>query len=332
MFKKLAMFKIGYRTLKTAVGATLAIFLAQFFQLENYASAAVLTIICIQVTKKRSIISSWTRFSACLLVIPFSFLFFETLGYHPISLGLIILFFVPILIKLHIQEGLITSSVILLHFYKTKEYSWAIILNELGIIIIGIGVALLMNLYMPNMERELRNYQKKVEANFKIMFKELAKFLRHGDFTWSGKEIIETGDLIHTALTESLLNMENYVLRHEDRYYHYFEMRQKQLEIIERLLPIISTLHHRLSEEKDAQFVIQKNKVADFLDKISEGINPGNTAKIYLAQLEELHDSFRQMPLPKNQAELEMRASLLHFLREMEQYLIIKRYFKESDV
>ena len=156
MFKKLAMFKIGYRTLN-AVGATLAIFLAQFFQLENYASAAVLTIICIQVTKKRSIISSWTRFSACLLVIPFSFLFFETLGYHPISLGLIILFFVPILIKLHIQEGLITSSVILLHFYKTKEYSWAIILNELGIIIIGIGVALLMNLYMPNMERELRN-------------------------------------------------------------------------------------------------------------------------------------------------------------------------------
>lgn len=104
------------------------------------------------------------------------------------------------------------------------------------------------------------------------------------------------------------------------------------MEIIERLLPIISTLHHRLSEEKDAQFVIQKNKVADFLDKISEGINPGNTAKIYLAQLEELHDSFRQMPLPKNQAELEMRASLLHFLREMEQYLIIKRYFKESDV
>ena len=46
-------FSIGYRTIKTAVGTAIAIFIAQQFGLDNFASAGILTILCIQVTKKR---------------------------------------------------------------------------------------------------------------------------------------------------------------------------------------------------------------------------------------------------------------------------------------
>lgn len=46
------MLKIGYRTVKTAIGTASAIALAQWLHLENFASAGIITILCIQVTKK----------------------------------------------------------------------------------------------------------------------------------------------------------------------------------------------------------------------------------------------------------------------------------------
>ncbi|WP_372869535.1 aromatic acid exporter family protein, partial [Planomicrobium okeanokoites] len=55
---------IGYRTLKTAVGVIIAISLAQLLQLEFFVSAGILTILCIQPTKKRSIRAALSRFIA----------------------------------------------------------------------------------------------------------------------------------------------------------------------------------------------------------------------------------------------------------------------------
>lgn len=53
------MFKIGYRTLKTALGTALAIYLAQLLHLQNFASAGIITILCIQITQKRSLQASY---------------------------------------------------------------------------------------------------------------------------------------------------------------------------------------------------------------------------------------------------------------------------------
>ncbi|MEH6853249.1 aromatic acid exporter family protein, partial [Priestia megaterium] len=67
-------FKIGYRTIKTAVGTSLAIIIAQFFHLEFFVSAGIITILCIQNSKKKSLGSASDRFIACSLSILFSFI------------------------------------------------------------------------------------------------------------------------------------------------------------------------------------------------------------------------------------------------------------------
>ena len=72
------MFKIGYRTIKTAIGTVLAIMLAQWLDLHNFVSAGIITILCIQVTKRQSIKAAWTRFLACVLAMVFSSVFFLT--------------------------------------------------------------------------------------------------------------------------------------------------------------------------------------------------------------------------------------------------------------
>lgn len=315
-------FRIGYRTIKSAIGATAAIVLSQYFGLQNYVSAGILTILCIQVTKRKSLQASWARILSCLIAIVFSIIFFEGIAYHPLVIGLLLLVFIPTTVMLKASEGIVSSTVIVFHFFSQGNVTLPFIWNEIAIIFIGIGMALVVNTYMPSEDYKIIDYQRKIEANFKTIFLEIVRFLREGKYDWDGREIAETANLIHDAKRLSIQVMENRFLNHDDIYYTYFSMREKQFEIIERVLPIITSI---------SDTVTQGKMIADFIEELAEHIHSGNTAIIYLEQLAEMKTEFEQMALPKTREEFEIRASLLHFIREMEQYLLIKRAFKGID-
>jgi uncharacterized membrane protein YgaE (UPF0421/DUF939 family) len=312
-------YQIGYRTVKTALGTTFAIIIAQQLGLENYVSSGILTILCIQVTKLKTVRTSWDRFMACILAMPFSYLFFELIMYHPTMIGLMLLFFIPLLVMLHLKDGVVTSTVIILHIYSAGEITWTMLIQEFGIIVVGIGVALVMNLYMPSVDKKLEQYQQRIEDNLRIIFKEMVLYLRTADSKWDGKEITETAKLIDEAKTISFREVENKLLRNENLYFHYFRMREKQLEIMERMLPMITSIPMTLK---------QGRMTADFFDELSERIHSGNTAQVFLEKLKALQLEFEEMPLPKTREEFETRAALFQILKEIEQYLIIKSSFK----
>lgn len=312
------MIKIGYRTAKTAIGTALSISIAQWLGLHNFASAGIITLLCIQVTKKKSLQTAWARFLACVLAMLFSFVFFH-IAYQPWTIGLLLLTFIPVTVRLNITEGIATSSVIILHFYAAKEFTLSVVVNELMLIFIGIGVALVVNVYMPSVENKLKEYQRIVEDLFRIIFKEIVRYLRTNEMNWDGKELALAGDVLQQAKQAALRNMENHFLRNEDGYYHYFRMREKQLEIIERVLPLVTSLTYTVD---------QRNMIADFMDELSDAIHPGNTAERFLRQLNDMRKQFETMPLPKTREEFEERAALLHLVKELEQYLIIKSQFR----
>ncbi|CAG9621484.1 aromatic acid exporter family protein [Sutcliffiella rhizosphaerae] len=311
-------FKIGYRTAKTALGTGLAISIAQMFQLDFYASAGIIAILCIQNTKKKSWKVATARFIACSLSLVFGYVFFELLGYNPISIALLLLFFIPVTVMLRITEGIASSSVILLHVYSVEAFSIGLVLNEISLISIGIGVALILNIYMPSVDKELKNYQLKIEENFHKVFSEIAHFLRHGDNGWDGREISETYKILMEAKSLAFRDVENHFKREENHYYYYFKMREKQLDVMERMLPIVATI------EKDVE---QAQMVSEFIEDLENAIHPGNTAYRFLNRLKEMRDTFQEMPLPDSREEFETRASLRHLLKEFEQYLILKSEF-----
>lgn len=80
---------------------------------------------------------------------------------------------------LKIQEGIVTSSVIVMHLYSLKQITWLIVGNEIAILTIGISVALLVNMYMPSSENKLKEYQDKIESNFKTILFEMVVYLRN---------------------------------------------------------------------------------------------------------------------------------------------------------
>ncbi|WP_409306041.1 aromatic acid exporter family protein [Peribacillus sp. SCS-155] len=313
------MFRIGYRTIKTALGTALAIIIAQFFDLHNFPSAGIIAILCIQVTKKKSLSASWSRFQACILAMGFSAVLFELLAYNPIVIGLLLLLFIPTTVMLKINEGIVTSSVIILHLYSAGDITWKLLMNETALIIIGIGVALIMNLYMPSLENKLVEYQIRIEKNFSIILMEIVNYLRTDNSDWDGKEITDTNKLLSEAKSLAFRDVENHFLRDENIYYHYFTMREKQFEIIERILQLVTNIPAKVK---------QSSLLADFIEKLSQNVHPQNTAIVYLKQLEELKADYREMELPSTREEFESRAALLQLVKEMEEYLKLKHSFK----
>jgi uncharacterized membrane protein YgaE (UPF0421/DUF939 family) len=312
-------YRIGYRTIKTALGTAIAIMLAQQIGLSSFVSAGIITILCIQVTKRKTVRTSWDRFMACTLAMPFSYLFFEGLAYHPTVIGLLLLLFIPLLVMFKLTDGVVTSTVIILHIYTAGKVTWSLIFQEFGIIITGIGVALFMNLYMPSVDRKLEEYQLEIEEYFRIIFKEMVAYLKIGKSDWDGHELVEADKLIEDAKVISFREIENRFRGSENLYFHYFKIREKQLEIIERILPLITSIPLTTN---------QSHMTADFFEELSEHIHPGNTASIFLDKLNRLKREFEQMQLPSTREEFEARAALFQIIREIEQYLIIKSSFK----
>ena len=66
---------------------------------------------------------------------------FNLLGQNAIVLGLIVLLFIPLTVMLNVQEGVVTSCVILLHVFNAKVIGLHLIINEILLLIIGLGIA-----------------------------------------------------------------------------------------------------------------------------------------------------------------------------------------------
>lgn len=316
---KLKPYRIGYRTMKTALGAAIAIYLAQLIGLEYYVSAGILTILCIQPTKKKSVRAAFSRFVASMIAIAFAFVFFELGTYHPAMLGLMIVLFIPVLVSLGFSDGFVSSAVILLHLYDAKNLTAALFLNEILLMMIGFGTALLVNMYMPSIENKLASYREEIERLYSSMFKEITIYLRQGESDWSGKELVEAEKLLDKAKALAYQDVENHLLRHENKYYHYFDMREQQLQIIERILPKITAL---------PVIVGQTQLVADFLEDLSEHVHSGNTAHQYIDKLERVKANFAAMPLPDTHEKFLAMADLNAIIQEMETYLEIKQTYK----
>jgi len=309
-------FSIGYRTLKTAVGASLAIAIAQVFNLDFYTSAGILTILCVQPTKKKSVHAVYIRIIASGIALLYSYLFFEIFGYNPLVLAFMLLFYIPTLVSFKITGAFVSSAVIIFHIYSVANFTKELFWNQILLMTIGFSVGLLINMYMPDIEPKLKEYMMEIEQLYTKIFEEIAKYLREGDTLWDGKELVEADRVLNKAKALAFSDVENHLTRKKNSYYLYFDMRERQLEIIERVLPKITTL---------PVIVQQAEIVAVFMEEISKKVHSGNTAAIFRARLEEVKREFAAMPLPDSHEKFLAMASLYQFIEEMDNYLIIKQ-------
>ncbi|WP_158595122.1 aromatic acid exporter family protein [Oceanobacillus piezotolerans] len=313
------MIGMGYRTLKTAIGAGLAIWIASLLQLEFATFAAIIVIMCIEKTKRKTLNTIQKKFFASLLSLVLGGIFFEIFGYNPIVFSVFILLFVPLLVKARIQGGFVTSMVVVLHVYTVTAFTLDVFLNEFYIILIGMGIALLVNSFMPNYKRDIETYKKEIEDKFGVILYEFSAHLRDSERDWDGKELFQVEEIINVSKGIAIQDVENHIMRKQNKDYYYLEMRENQLDLLKRMIKIVSKV------SGVGMNVKQKEMFADFLEYLSENVHSGNTTEASLNKLEECMAAIRETDLPKTREEFEIRANLFYLIYEIENYLHIKR-------
>lgn len=314
---KLNPYKIGFRTVKTAVGMTLGVIICKLLSLDNYASSAILVVLCIKHTKMHSVQAILSRLVSCLLILFLGSAIFSLLGQHAFVLGLIVLLFIPLTVVLNVQEGVITSCVILLHVFNAKAINGHLILNEIMLLIVSLGIAFLMNLMMPSLDKKLNHFKQDIENQITEIFNIFSQACSmHNDHL----NIKFDSLLLNIKKAKSLAfrDVKNHFVRNENSFYHYFDMREEQVELLKRMTSLLERIN------TDDPIL---EKISQLMYEIGSNVNSNDYTALRLHSLYEIRLSLDDLPLPTTHKTLNSRAHIIQILNELEEYLNIKSQF-----
>ncbi|MGK0467728.1 MAG: uncharacterized membrane protein YgaE (UPF0421/DUF939 family) [Clostridium sp.] len=124
--------KIGSKTFKIAMSATIAIIISNYIGLEFGVTSGIIAILSIQDTRKEALLVGGRRLISSGLAILLSFILYMLLGYNPIVFGIFLILFIPITNILRVSEGMVIGAVLSTHFLiNTNINIYSIIRREL---------------------------------------------------------------------------------------------------------------------------------------------------------------------------------------------------------
>ena len=173
---------LGLRTIKITLAATIAIYIAQFIGLENSLATGIITILTLLDTRKASRQISLTYLIATVLAFAIATIIFLIFGYQVWAFGLYLLIFIPVAYTMNLQAAIAPISVLVTHFVIAESVSWQWQLNGVLIMVIGAGMAILFNLWMPNQKPKLKKGIKEIEENFRVVLELINQRLLENDF------------------------------------------------------------------------------------------------------------------------------------------------------
>lgn len=312
----------GLKIVKIAGGTLLSILLAEQLGLNYAASAGVITLLSIHDTKRETFRVMGKRMAAFLMALLLAPVCFYWLGYRPAAVGLFLLLFTPACTFLRMQEGISVSTVLLTHFLSEGSMSWGNIVNEILLLLVGVGVGMVMNLYIPGRKRLIRLEQHRIEEQFRLLLANMAGILDSGtgaaDFPeyQDGFAVLE--EMLEQGERDAYRDMENRLLNDTRYYLSYMALRKSQLMVLRRI-----QFHLGWSRS----FPVQASDISALFASVSRSFHEYNNAEGLLDELEQVKMQMRQQPLPVTREEFEARAVLFQILLELEQFLIMKQEF-----
>ena len=301
---------------KMAISATIALIIGNILGLQYATVGAVIAILSIQDTRKKALIISYKRIVACSIGILLSVILYSLLGNRPLIFGL---FLIPLTSRLKVQEGMVPSVVLSTHFLVANNITIALIFNEILLMIIGIGVAAIANIFMPSLEDKFKDDKEWIEEHYRIIISKMSKSLITHTVDIDEQKIInEVEKRLYESKETAYKIVNNHFFKSSSYYTDYINMRINQFDTIKRM---------RLHFQRFNIPVEQMNVMADFTLCVAENISEMNDCKLLLRDLDILRSEFKKMELPKTREEFESRAQLLQFLNDMEEFLLIKRNF-----
>ena len=307
--------------LKIAAGSSLAIYLAEAIGLQNGASAGTIALLTIVTTKWETVRLSWYRLITFVITVVLSWLLFANLPIHWEAYGIFI-FLMAVICEIFGWKATISvNSVIGVHFLITKDFSIAFILNEFLLVLIGITIALLLNLFhlYEGQRKKLVENVHNVETGLKMVLEELAGYLLKQEFSqtvWTDLEKLE--EQIKELVKEACDYQNNTFRTHTAYYVDYFEMRLQQCGVLQNLHDQVIKIS---SMPKQAEII------ANYILYMKDYVVEKNVPQEQIEKLEQLCEAMKEDELPQTREEFEARAILYHILMDLEEFVLFKKRF-----
>ncbi len=310
------------KTVKIAMSATIAIFISNYMGLEFGVTSGIIAILSIQDTKKEALFVGGKRLFSSTVAILLSFMLYMLLGNNPIVFGLFLLIFIPITNALKISEGMVIGAVLSTHLLISTNINLSWLINEAKLTIIGIGVAMIFNLYTTSLEEKFKDNKEKIEEQYRLILADMAgSLVTQAVPTYEQEVLMKVEELIvNTKLIAQVIS-NNKLFKSSNYYSSYVDMRKMQLDAIKRMKRHFSRFYMTYEQTKI---------LSEFTVDVAINIHEDNDCIILINKLALLRKDYEIMELPKNRNEFENRALLFQFLNDLEDFLIIKKEFKES--
>jgi len=327
--------------LKTGIGTAIAIIIAESFGLVFSPSAGIITLLTIQNTKRETIFIALKRILGFFLAVIVAFGIFNVIGYSSIAFGVFALVFIALCKAAGLQDGISMNTVLTTHFLIEQRMDISMILNEIGLLLIGMGIGIIINLIMPKNKKQIQMEQRAFEQEMKMILRSLAKDLKDKSICpvygenqetltplqkeQGGSEVkLESTDFTHLdneveSLLQKAKENEGNTLLSDTRYLiSYFEMRKMQIDVLKTISNHINQIPVVLE---------QTYPIADYLNHVADSFHELNNVAGLLEEMDQLYEYYRKQPLPETREEFEYRAILFQILKELEHFLRIKRIF-----
>ena len=327
--------KLNYiKVLKIAVGSSISIFITSLLGLKFSPAAGIITLLSIGDTKKDTLKVAYKRFFAFLFSLGIAYPVFQGIGYHEVAFGVFLLVFVGICYMFRLQDGISICAVLVTHFLTEGNMSFSLIINEFLLLLIGVAVGIILNLYMPSNTQMIRQDMKEIEEDMKLIFSRISSFLsNNGEEVEGAKQSVPMQclnrkyddiifrpmeDHIKAAMGRAYENVNNNLLSDTKYYIQYTEMRYSQFMKLKQIYANICFL---------TALPVQANIIADYMEEIVERFHEHNNAIALIEKLTEIRSEFKEEPMPVSREEFENRAILYNILYGLEEFLILKREF-----
>lgn len=311
---------LSLRTIKLIFATVLAIYLATALGLSYATAAGIIAILSVLDTRKSSFKMARNRLFSTLLALTIAVLTFALFGFGIWTLGIYLALYVPLAYRFNWEAGIAPSTVLVTHLLLEQDISLIFLGNELTLFLIGAGLALLFNLYMPSQEKKIQAYHDQVEDLLKQILLRFEAFLLNGDGRNEAELITQLDKTLDEALKVVYLDRHNQLFQQTNYQVHYFEMRAAQNKILRTMA---GNINKCLLEGRENVIL------SSLFERAAQQLSRENSAKELLLDIELFHATFRERPLPQTRQEFETRATLFQLLHDMEAFIRLKVDFYE---
>lgn len=306
---------------KVIVSAFVALLVAQALNLSTPSAAAIIAILSVMDTKKVSLAATGQRLAAAVLALVIGMEIFAIFGFDVMSFGLYLLCYIPLAYLLKVDIGVAPSTVLVIHLWTQQQLTFELFVNELLLVTIGAGVAILLNWYMPSYRQEIERVREEIEDKMREVLLKMSGFLTIGNGKNDGEVLQVLKEKLSEAREYVRLEAENHLTKEVTYDYQYFEMRRDQ----SKLLEIMATNLNEFRWDGEEMAIL-----SEMFKQTAQQLAEQNTASQLIDDIEDLLEQFRERPLPQTRREFEKRAQLYQLLRDLKRFVQLKVDFFQT--